>query len=80
MSDDISVKKGFSNKADVAEALAEIKRLIDQPYMSAVILFCTSRMDLDKLGAGLKESFNVPVIACTTSGEDRKSTRLNSSH
>lgn len=69
MGDGFSVKKGFSANADVAAALAEIKGLIDQPDMSAVILFCTSRTDLEKLGAGLKTSFNVPVIGCTTSGE-----------
>lgn len=46
-----------------------MKGQIDQPGMDAVILFCTSRTDLDRLGAAIKGGFEAPVIACTTSGE-----------
>lgn len=64
-----SVMRGFSSSPDEAVAVRELAEQIKQPEMSAVIFFASSKYDLEKLGDELKQTFAVPVVGCTTSGE-----------
>ena len=64
-----SVMRGFSSSPDEAVAVRELAEQINQPAMSAVIFFASSKYDLEKLGDELKQTFAVPVVGCTTSGE-----------
>jgi len=65
----IEVKKGLSCSHDPAEAVRELKEAIYQPESSAVVIFCSSKYDLDRLGNDLRWAFPCPVIGCTTAGE-----------
>lgn len=69
MQDRLRVKKGASGTADARQAVSELAGQIRQPDTVAVIFFCSSRYDLDALGAALKEHFDCPLIGCTTAGE-----------
>lgn len=69
MQDRLCVKKGASGAADARQAVSELAGQIRQPDTVAVIFFCSSRYDLDALGAALKEHFDCPLIGCTTAGE-----------
>ncbi len=69
MQDRLRVKKGASGAADARQAVSELAGKIRQPDTAAVIFFCSSRYDLDALGAALKEHFDCPLIGCTTAGE-----------
>ncbi len=51
------------------EAVRDLFCQITQPDMEAVIFFCSSKYDLDKLGYELKSTFPCPLIGCTTAGE-----------
>jgi len=66
---DLSVKWGHSSSSDEAAAVKELAEQIIQPDMAAVVFFASSKYELDKLGKELKQTFTVPLIGCTTSGE-----------
>ena len=63
------VKKGASFSSDPILAVQEMALAIQQPDISIVIFFASSRYDLATLGRAMKDAFNCPVIGCTTSGE-----------
>lgn len=64
------VRTGHSLASDPREAVDALHRAIAQPGMSLVMVFCSSRFDLDALAAALNERFaGIPVIGCTTAGE-----------
>jgi len=66
---DISIKKGFSQIKNEEDAVKDIFDQINQQEASAVVLFCSSKYDLARLGKAIKSTFDHPVIGCTTSGE-----------
>jgi hypothetical protein len=65
----LEVKIGASFAKDEEQAVQELFEQIDQPEMEAVIFFCSSRYELDKLGSALKARFSCRLIGCTTAGE-----------
>lgn len=64
-----SVKQGASRASDEVTAVDELQRAIDQPDAGLVLFFCSSRYDLERLGAELATRFPCPVMGCTSAGE-----------
>lgn len=67
--DRLKVKIGRSVATDERLAAAEFRQAIHQPDASAVIFFCSSRYNLPRLSEELAQSFDCPLIGCTTAGE-----------
>ena len=67
--DRLSVRRGETGSPDEKDAVGELYDKIYQPEMEAVIFFCSSRYDLSKLSAELKDRFPCTLIGCTTAGE-----------
>lgn len=65
----LEVRNGASFAKDEEQAVQELYDQIYQPEAEAVIFFCSSKYDLDRLGNALKNRFSCPLIGCTTSGE-----------
>lgn len=65
----ISVHRGSSSREDEAEAIAELAGQTGSDGLAAVILFCSPRYDLQRLGQAIARHYTCPVIACTTAGE-----------
>lgn len=65
----LKVKRGYSTAEEPRAAVKELREQIDQPDMAGVILYCSSRYDLDQLGPEIERSFDCPVFGCTTAGE-----------
>jgi hypothetical protein len=65
----LKVKQGYSSSKDPTRAVAELKSQLDQPALSGVVFFCSSKYDLAALGGELKQAFACPLIGCTTAGE-----------
>jgi len=49
--------------------VAELHAAIAQPKTSLVLMFCSSRRNLDQLAEAAGAAFSCPVIGCTTAGE-----------
>ncbi|MCP3872004.1 MAG: histidine kinase [Desulfobacteraceae bacterium] len=65
----LKIKIGSSFAKNEEQAVQELFDQIDQPEIEAVIFFCSSNYDLDKLGSALKNCFSSNLIGCTTAGE-----------
>ena len=65
----LTVKNGVSFAKDEGQAVQELHDQIHQKDTEAVIFFCSSRYDLDRLGNALKKRFPCSIIGCTTAGE-----------
>lgn len=65
----VSVKTGISSHPDTAQAVAELANAIAQPAPSVVIFFASSRYDLEVLAPALEQTFDCPVLGCTSAGE-----------
>jgi hypothetical protein len=65
----LRIKTGETSCRDEEEAVQELFAKVYQPDMEAVIFFCSSMYNLDKLGTELKKNFLCPLIGCTTAGE-----------
>ncbi len=65
----LSVKRGFSEEKDEQKAVREFRSQIQQPDISGIIFFASSKYDPEKLGEAMRGTFDVPIIGCTTSGE-----------
>jgi len=52
-----------------ADAIAELAERLDTNRASAVLLFCSPRYDLERLGREIAARIKSPVAACTTSGQ-----------
>jgi len=64
------VKAGCSRQLDPVAAVLELAQAITQPEAGLVIVFASSRFNLDQLGAALQDRFGpATVIGCTTAGE-----------
>jgi hypothetical protein len=65
----VTVRQGSSFSADEEQAVGELVAQIGGAGLSVVILFCSPRYDLARLGPAIAEQFDCPVIGCTTAGE-----------
>ena len=65
----VRVREGYSSSPDEADAVRELAGMIEGPDTSVVVFFASSRYDLERLGAEVRNTFHGPVIGCTTSGE-----------
>lgn len=64
------VRAGCSYLPDALAAVEELAAAIGQPESGLVIIFASSRYELDRLGAELEARFApATVIGCTTAGE-----------
>jgi hypothetical protein len=54
---------------DEIESVLYLKNSLMQDEMAGVIFFCSDRYDLDKLATEFNQSFDCPIIGCTTAGE-----------
>jgi hypothetical protein len=65
----LEVKIGASFAEDEEQAVQELFDQIHQRETEAVIFFCSSRYELDRLGGALNARFPCCLIGCTTAGE-----------
>jgi hypothetical protein len=65
----LKIKLGETTCRNEEEAVQELFSKVYQPDMEAVIFFCSSMYNLDKLGIELKKNFFCSLIGCTTAGE-----------
>jgi hypothetical protein len=63
------IRTGATVLSDEKDAVADLFEKIRQPDMHSMLFFCSSRYDLDRLGAELKRRFPCKLIGCTTAGE-----------
>jgi hypothetical protein len=68
-SPDLTVLRGFSHEKDELHAVRQLAEAISRPDAGLVVFFCSSRFDLPRLGAALRDCFSCPVLGCTTAGE-----------
>ena len=69
MSKRLKTKIGVTVQRSEEDAVRDLFNQVNQQDMEAVIFFCSSKYDLDKLGKRLKNMFPCPLIGCTTAGE-----------
>ncbi|MEN6466927.1 MAG: FIST N-terminal domain-containing protein [Syntrophaceae bacterium] len=67
--DRFMVRIGRSLSTDEKLAVREFREMVDHPGLDAVIFFCSSKYNLEKLGRELAANFDCPLIGCTTAGE-----------
>ena len=65
----LTVRQAQSDLSDEAEAVRELSEQLGAADAKAVLVFCSPKYDLDRLGSRLAESFAVPVAGCTTAGQ-----------
>lgn len=65
----LTVRRGASVSSDPVQAVQEVYRAIHQAGASLVILFVSSKYDLNAIESALQGVFRCPVIGCTTAGE-----------
>lgn len=64
------VRAACSDLDDPDAAIETIFRALDPPSLAGVMLFCSSRYDLDRVAAAIAQrSEGLTVIGCTSSGE-----------
>jgi hypothetical protein len=63
------VRQAHTLRADAADAIAELCERLDVRGAAAILLFCSSRYDLEKLGREIARAFSTPVAGCTTAGQ-----------
>lgn len=69
-SNELLVRKGFSESPDPVRAAQELYEMIAQPEISLAIFFCAPEYDRNLLGRELGRHFDgVKLIGCTTAGE-----------
>lgn len=65
----LKTKIGMTVLGNEEEAVRDLFDQVNQQDMEAVIFFCSTRYDMDKLGNALANAFPCVLIGCTTSGE-----------
>lgn len=65
----LRARRAHVTSSEPYEALAQLARELDADDAAAVLLFCSSSYDLERLGRGIAEIFKGPVAACTSSGQ-----------
>jgi hypothetical protein len=65
-----AVRAAASDLDDPERAIEAIFRRLDPPSLAGMVLFCSSRYDLDRLAGAIRDrSEGLTVIGCTSSGE-----------
>ncbi len=65
-----TIRRGYSQSLDPATAVAELHAAVAQPDAELVVFFCSVSYDIAALAAEMARAFGqVPVIGCTTAGE-----------
>ena len=54
---------------DTLSAFEEVRRQMGQPSPACVLFYCSPEHDLDELARSIRDSYDCPVLACTTAGE-----------
>lgn len=65
----LKIMKAQSKLPDATEAMKDICNQLGSSKKAAIVLFCSPSYQLDILGKEIKNSFDCPVMCCTTSGE-----------
>lgn len=65
----LDVKFAWTALTDTRAAFADVRAQIAQPSPSCVLFYCSPKHDLDALARAIGESYDCPVMACTTAGE-----------
>jgi hypothetical protein len=68
-SSSLVVRSARTSEPDAAAAVGEIVEALSASDASAVLLFCSPGYELTQLGRALKQSFSVPISACTTTSQ-----------
>ena len=66
-----ALRVASTHESDPEFAIRELFRTLDLPDLSGVLLFCSSRYDLDALSAAIRarELDGLTIVGCTSSGE-----------
>ncbi len=62
-------RQAQTDLSDEAEAIRELSAQLDTTGASVVLLFCSPKYDLERLGRCISASISAPVAGCTTSGQ-----------
>jgi len=65
----LRVHTAQSIAVDERDAVAEIRAGLDAVTASAILLFCSTRYDLERLAHEIRSAFSVPVFGCTSAGQ-----------
>lgn len=65
----LDVRYAWTAVNDTRSAFQEVRDRVAQPSPACVLFYCSPRHDLDVLARGIAESYDCPVLACTTAGE-----------
>ena len=65
----LRVLRGSSTAADERAAVGELRQQISMPERELAVFFCSSKYDLAKLAAELRNTFPGTMIGCTTAGQ-----------
>jgi hypothetical protein len=65
----LDFKYAWTATADTRAALGEMRARIAQPAPSCVFFYCSPKHDLEELARCIGDSYDCPVLACTTAGE-----------
>ena len=65
----LSLRRAEVRASSTASAISALREQLSQPELACVLAFTSPEVDLGELGPGLKQSFDCPVISCTTAGQ-----------
>lgn len=63
------IKRAENCISNETQAIKDIQRKLQHDNMEGVILFCSAKYDLEKIGSAIRSHFSCPVIGCTSAGE-----------
>lgn len=66
---ELDFKCAWTGMEDTRAALDEVCPRIAQSEPSCVFFFCSPKHNLDVLARGIRDTYDCPVMACTTAGE-----------
>ncbi|MBF0170664.1 MAG: FIST domain containing protein, partial [Nitrospinae bacterium] len=69
MTTPLTIRKGHSNNRDTLQAFEEVAAQIEGSDTAGILLFASSKLDLDALGPAMAARFSAPILACSTAGE-----------
>lgn len=65
----LRAKRAHVTESEPRQALERLAQELEADTACAVLLFCSSSYDLERLGRGIAEVFRAPVAACTSAGQ-----------
>jgi len=63
------IRTGWSEARDAGQAVRELHAQIGSDEVGSGFFFCSSRHDLEAVGAAMTEAFGDSMVGCTTAGE-----------